>query len=275
MTNILKFSLIVIPLVLLYTPIMLEMGREWYSDPNYSHGFLIPVISGYFLWLHRETLKRLRIAPMHIGYVVIVIGLAIYIVGAMGDEMFTRRVSLLLVLAGIVLLLGGKEWFAGVRFPLFYLAFMIPLPYFLYNEMAVPLKLFAAKIATAILHLFSYPILREGNILYLGNVTLEVADACSGMRSILSIIALAVAMAWMFHKAHWQKLTLVFASVPIAVAVNVIRIVITGMLAYRYGSEVAEGFFHEFAGLIIFGAALILLFSASFLLSKFEVRDKK
>ncbi|MBW2663132.1 MAG: exosortase/archaeosortase family protein, partial [Deltaproteobacteria bacterium] len=100
MTNILKFSLIVIPLVLLYTPIMLEMGREWYSDPNYSHGFLIPVISGYFLWLNRETLKRLRIASMHIGCIIIILGLALYIVGAMGDEMFTRRVSLLLVLAG-------------------------------------------------------------------------------------------------------------------------------------------------------------------------------
>ncbi|MDL1968391.1 MAG: exosortase/archaeosortase family protein [Deltaproteobacteria bacterium] len=275
MTTTLKFGLIVIPFALIYTPIMLEMGLEWYSDPNYSHGFLIPVISGYFLWVHRKALKSLRTDPIWFGYVVIIIGLALYIVGAMGDEMFTRRASLLLVLAGIVLVLGGKEWFAGVRFPLFYLAFMIPLPYFLYNEMAVPLKLFAAKIATAILHLFSYPILREGNILYLGDVTFEVADACSGMRSILSIIALAVAMAWMFHKALWEKLTLVFASVPIAIAVNVIRIVITGMLSYWYGSEVAEGFFHEFAGLLIFGAALIMLFGTSSLLSKFDARDEK
>ena len=269
MIYVLKFSLLIVPLALLYTSVMVEMGREWYSDPNFSHGFLIPVISAYFLWERRKTLKELEKAPMQAGYIVVILGLALYIVGTMGDEMFMRRASLLLVLGGLVLVLGGKEWFASVRFPLFYLVFMIPVPYFLYNEVAVPLKLFAARTATGILHLFSYSILREGNILYLPNLTLEVADACSGIRSLLSIIALAVPMAWIFHKAHWKRLTLVFMGVPIAVVVNVMRIVITGMLSHRYGSEVALGFFHEFAGLLIFGVALILLFGTNFLLGRF------
>jgi exosortase len=274
--NLFKFSLLLIPLFLLYSPVVLEMAREWQSDPNYSHGFLIPLISGYFLWNQRRTLRGLERSPIMAGYIVLFFGLGLYVIGTMGDEMFMSRVSLLFVLAGLVLLVGGKEWFTHARLPLFYLVFMIPLPYFIYNELAVPLKLFAAKTATATLQFFSYSILREGNIIYLPDVTLQVADACSGMRSLISIIALAVAMSWFFHKVRWKQLTLVMISIPIAVLVNIIRIVGTCILSHRYGAKVAMGFFHEFAGLVIFCIAFIVLFGSSFLLSVIgEKRNKR
>lgn len=270
-----KLCLITIPLVLLYGPAILGMAREWYSDANYSHGFLIPLISAYFLWEKRSTLKSLEPAPTLLGYFVLVMGLILYTVGVMGDEMLTVRISFLIVLGGLVLVFGGRKWFTNIRFSLLYLLLMIPLPYFLYNEVAVPLKLFAAKVATMILHVLSYSIYTEGNIIYLPELTLEVADACSGMRYIVSILALAVLIGWFAHKQQWKRIALALCCVPIAVGINVLRIVATAILADRYGSKVAQGFFHELAGLVVFGMAFVLLMGCSSLLGRPAGKEKR
>ena len=272
---IIKSSLTIIPFVFLYGSTMIELVRIWHNDPNYSHGFLIPIISLFLVWQNREKIKGLERTPARIGYIPLIFGVSLFIVGTVADEMFTRSISLLFVLTGLVLILCGKELFSKMSFPIVYLAFMVPLPYYIYNEIAVPLKLLAAKFATEILHLFSYPILREGNVLYLPNLTLEVADACSGMRSLISIIALSFAMAWIFHRAIWKRISLVAISIPIAIGVNIVRIVVTGILSYYFGKQMAEGFFHDFSGLAIFGSALIMVFGSSFLLGNLGRKNKK
>ncbi|SHE86208.1 exosortase [Desulfacinum infernum DSM 9756] len=267
----LQWILVAVPLGLLYYEPLRSLVHQWSQDPNYSHGFLVPLVSAYYLWEKRETLKETPMTGAHpLGYLLVVGSLGLYILGRMGDEMFTVRLSLLGVLSGIALLLGGREWFGKLRFPIFYLLFMIPLPYFLYNEIAVPMKLFAARVSAAALHAMNYTLLREGNVLHLPGLTLEVADACSGMRSLISVLALAGAIGWFFHKKAGYRVVLLALGVPIAVGVNVVRIIATGILAHHFGPETAQGFFHEFAGLVIFGVALALLFTASFVLGRWE-----
>ncbi len=269
----LQWILVAVPLGLLYYEPLRSLVHQWNQDPNYSHGFLVPLVSAYYLWDRRAELSGTPVTGPHpLGWLLVIGSMGLYILGRMGDEMFTVRLSLLGVLSGIVLLLGGKEWFGKLRFPIFYLLFMIPLPYFLYNEIAVPLKLFAAKVSTAALHIMHYTLLREGNVLHLPGLTLEVADACSGMRSLVSVLALAAAVGWFFHKKGTYRVLLLALGVPIAIGVNVFRIIATGILAHHFGPQMAQGFFHEFAGLMIFGVALALLFTASFVLGRWERR---
>ena len=269
MPQFIKWSATLIPLTLLYASMMIEMGKIWRDDPNYSHGFLIPLISLFFVWQQKGKIDNTEKTPDRFGYIPLVFGVLLYIVGTAGDELFSRGVSLIFVISGMILVLQGRKVFRLVSFSLLYLILMIPLPYFVYNEIAVPLKMLAAKISTDMLQLFSYPILREGNILHLPNLTLEVADACSGIRSLISIIALSLAIAWMFHRAKWKRLSLLLISIPIAVSVNIVRVVGTGILSFHFGEKMAKGFFHEFQGLVIFGAALFMLFGSSFLLGRF------
>ncbi|SMC26266.1 exosortase [Desulfacinum hydrothermale DSM 13146] len=267
----LQWVLVAVPLGLLYYEPLRSLVDQWSQDPNYSHGFLVPLVSVYYLWDRKEELRQTpNTGAYPLGILVLVGSLGLYVLGRMGDEMFTVRLSLLGVLSGIALVLGGREWFGKLRFPIFYLFFMIPLPYFLYNEIAVPLKLFAARVSTAALHAMGYTLLREGNVLNLPGLTLEVADACSGMRSLISVLALAGAIGWFFHKKGTHRVLLLALGVPIAIGVNVVRIVVTGVLAHLFGPEMAQGFFHEFAGLVIFGVALALLFATSFILGRWE-----
>ncbi|MBI1865868.1 MAG: exosortase, partial [Nitrospirae bacterium] len=195
-------------------------------------------------------------------------GLGMFFLGDLAAEYFTMRFSFLVVLAGIVLVLAGWAVLRLVVFPLGYLIFMIPLPYTLYDSIAFPLKLFAAKAATAVLQIIWIPIHREGNILILENQTLEVADACSGIRSLVSLLALGVAMAAMFQRTTPRRIALVAAAVPIALFVNVIRIVVTGLLTHYVGPEAALGFFHEFEGMVVFAVALVMLFGTNLVLDR-------
>lgn len=269
--RVLQWILVAVPLGLLYFEPLQSLVHQWSRDPNYSHGFLVPLVSVYYLWDRRVKLRQTPATGAHpLGYLLVLGSLGLYILGRMGDEMFTVRLSLLGSLLGITLLLEGRERFRKLCFPILYLLFMIPLPYFLYNEIAVPLKLFAAKVSTTALHAMNYTLLREGNVLHLPGLTLEVADACSGMRSLVSVLALAGAIGWFFHKKGKFRVMLLALGVPIAIGVNVVRIIVTGILAHHFGPETAQGFFHEFAGLVIFGVALALLFMTSFVLGRWE-----
>ena len=173
-------------------------------------------------------------------------------IGIIGAVHFITRVSLIIVLAGLILFILGKDFFRLLLFPLAFLVFMVPLPYLVYNAIAFPLKLFAAKVATSALHFIEVPVLREGNIIILPNTTLEVADACSGIRSLISLIALGVVYAYFTQRALWKRVVLVVATIPIAIFTNASRLVIAGFLAHQFNPELAEGFFHGFSGWLLF-----------------------
>lgn len=246
-------------LLWLYYPVLSGLVSEWYENPNHSHGFLVPVIAGYFIWMRRKQLSTIALDPDNWGAVFIIGGLMVYFLGDLGAAHTTMRLSLLIVLAGVILFNYGRNFFRAIYFPFFFLLFMIPVPRYLYDIIAFPLKLFVTKYAVAVLNMFGVLVLHEGNVIMLENVTLQVVDACSGIRSLTSILVVGITLAYVSQRSTIAKIVLVLAAVPIAIFANIARIVITGLLARSYGSAAAEGFFHEFAGLGVFGLEIVIL----------------
>jgi exosortase len=242
-----------------YHSIVPSMVKDWYTDDNYSHGFIVPLISGYFLYERREALKRMVVDPWAPGIILVVAGIVALIVGWLGTEYFTMRSSLIAILAGMVLYFFGKEAFRTSLLPLLYLIFMVPIPYIVYDAVAFPLKLFVTKVSVGFLKAIGIVVLREGNIIMFPATTLEVADACSGIRSLLSLIALAVAFAYFTRTTNLKRWVIIVSAVPIAILTNATRVIATGILAQYWGARAAEGFFHEFAGVVVFGLALAIL----------------
>jgi exosortase A len=255
-------------LAFLYWKAFYGMALDWYSDDNYSHGFLIPFISCYLIWQKRDDIKSVVPAPSNAGLLILLLGLVIYLTGNVAGESFTMRVSFLFVLGGAILFAYGIRFFRKVSFPFFYLLFMIPLPYLVYDSIAFPLKMFVSKYSVEFLKFIGVPALREGNIIALVDTTLEVADACSGIRSMISLLALSSALAYVTQRGWVKRVVLTVLAIPVALFANSIRVIGTGILAGRYGAKAAEGFFHEFAGLVIFGVAMVILILAAFVINK-------
>lgn len=255
-------------LVILYWPILVPMVRQWAADDNYSHGFLVPVIAGYLAWMRRDALASARIAPSNAGLAVALFGLGMLLLGWLGTEYFTMRSSLVVVLTGCVLYLLGWPVTRILLPPLAYLLLMIPIPYIVYDAAAFPLKLFVTKVSVLALKSMGVVLWQEGNILMFPGITLEVADACSGLRSIMSLLALGAAYALVLHSSARDRVVLIAATLPIAVLTNCLRVIATGVLAQYYGAAAAEGFFHEFAGMFIFFMAVAMFVGLGALLKK-------
>ena len=253
--------------LLLYASVLKHLVLQWWSDPDYGHGFLVPLFSGYLLWRQRERWMNCEIKPSNFGLLVMLGALGLLLVGSLGAELFTSRFSLLVLLAGMILFLAGWKFLRVVFFPLSFLIFMIPLPTIIYNQITFPLQLLASRFATFSLELVHVPVLRDGNVLILSNYSLEVVEACSGIRSLMTLISMAVIYGYFLEPRIWARLLLVVAMVPIAIVSNAIRIMGAGMMAHRFGSAAAEGFLHGFSGWVIFLVALLLLFVFRWILS--------
>lgn len=251
-----------------YATIVPGMVSDWSNDPNYSHGFLVPLISGYFLYEVWDELKSTPVRPSNAGLVVIVLSLLMLVLGYIGTEYFTMRASLVFLIAGIVLFWFGWSVLRLTALPIAFLIFMVPLPYIVYDAIAFPLKLLVTQASVGALKMFSLPVVREGNIITFPQTVLEVADACSGLRSLMSLLTLSVALAFITQKSAVKRTILIVSAVPVAIVTNMFRVIVTGVLASFYGRAAAEGFFHEFAGLAVFAVAMILLFGESALLRK-------
>jgi exosortase len=252
--------LLVLPLLAwMYYGIVPKMVMDWYNDENYSHGFLVPIIAGYFFWQRWPELKDRPAKPDGLGLVVIIAGVCQLLVAWLGTEYFTMRSSLIVLLIGMTLYWFGRAVLKGLALPLGYLIFMVPIPYIIYDMLAFPLKLFVTKVSVGFLKLVGVVVLREGNIIMFPTTTLEVADACSGIRSLISLLAIATAYSFLIKTSTLRHWTIVFSAIPIAVATNALRVIVTGILAQWWGAKAAEGFFHEFAGMAVFVLAMALL----------------
>ncbi len=259
----------------LYWPVLRHLAWQWWDDQNYSHGFLIPLMSAYFVWDRRERLRKLADAPSWLGLAVLVGGVGILLLGNVAAELFVMRASLLVIIAGLVPYLLGRKHLKALAFPILYLIFMIPPPDVLFNSITFPLQLFAARTATSTLQLLNIPVLREGNVITLANTTLEVAEACSGIRSLVTLLALATTLAYFTQRGVWRAMALVVSAVPIAILANASRVAGTGILAHHYGARIAEGFLHTFSGWLLFLVATALLGITSGLMAKLPQRQKR
>ena len=244
----------------LYSSILLHLAKQWMNDPNASHGFFVPAFSLFVLWQNRSHLARLPRRPSSWGLLIVAFALLVLVVGVMGAELFLSRVSLLLLIAGLVIFFAGWRFFRAVIFPWAFLILMIPIPAILFTEITFPLQIVTSKLASLLLPLAGIPVLREGNVIYLPAMPLEVAEACSGIRSLLSLASLAVIYGYLAESRIWARIILVLAAIPIAVTANSLRILGTGILVQYWDYEKAKGFFHTFSGWLIFLVSLAMLF---------------
>jgi exosortase len=235
------------------------MVLHWQSDANYSHGFLVAPLALFFAWERLPQLKRAPIDPSWWGVVPLLAGALSLMVGRLGVELMSMRVAFVLTLIGIVLLTLGRSQFRILAFPLLFLFLMVPLPQSLVNVVAFPLQLSAAKLAVASLQTLGIPVLLEGNIIHLANTQLFVAEACSGLRSLMALGTLGVVFAYFFRKNAVERVVLIASTIPIAILVNAFRVALTGYLTHRYGLGAAEGAIHQLEGFFTFGLAFALL----------------
>ncbi|HZQ70101.1 MAG TPA: exosortase A [Terriglobales bacterium] len=246
--------------VWLYSSILGRLALQWWTDPNFSHGFFVPAFSIFVLWQNRARLQAMPRSPSLWGLPIIVLGLITLVVGVLGAELFLSRTSLLLLTAGLVIYFLGWNLFRAVLFPWAFLVLMIPIPAIVFNQITFPLQLLASRVAAAVLPLLGVPVLREGNVINLPEMALEVAEACSGIRSLMSLTTLAIIYGYLMETRTSVRVLLAVASIPIAVAANSLRIIGTGLLVQYWDPEKAEGFFHAFSGWLIFVVSLGMLF---------------
>ena len=252
----------------LYADVVPGLVRQWAAEEDYTHGFLILPLSLYFVWERREARKAGEPRPSALGALLLACGLMMLVVGRVGAELFLQRFSIIVVIAGLVWLILGARLLRELAFPIAFLVFMIPLPAIVMNAIAFPLQLFAAQTASFCMETAGIPVLREGNTIVLANTTLEVAEACSGIRSLQALLALGAVYGYFTQKLAWKRWALVLASIPIAIAANAFRVAGTGFLAHYVGPETAQGFYHSFAGWIVFVVAFVLLLAVGTLLSR-------
>lgn len=260
----------------LYAPILLHLSFQWRSDPNFSHGFFVPLFSLFVVWQDRRRLAAIPRTPSNWGLPLILISLCTLVLGVLGAELFLSRFSLLLLTTGLVIFFLGWEFFRALLFPLAFLILMIPIPTILFNQITFPLQILASKLAAWFLPLLGVPVLREGNIINLPAMPLEVADACSGIRSLMTLTTLAIMYGYLLETRVLIRVLLAVAAIPIAVIANGFRIVGTGLLVQYWDPDKAQGFFHEFSGWLIFVVSLFMLFFLHHLLvAVFQRREAK
>lgn len=241
-----------------YSQVLPRLVAQWMHDQDMGHGFFVPVIAAYIVWQRRQELLEAPVSPNWWGLAVLAWGAAQLYVATLGAELFLARTAFIVSLAGTVLLLGGSRVLRIVAFPLCLLVFMVPIPAIVYNEVTFRLQLLASRMAEAALSLLGVPVLREGNILQLASQSLSVVEACSGIRSLLTLSFLSLVYAFFFDKKRWMRLALLIATVPIALVANAGRVTITGLLS-EVNPALAEGLVHEASGWIIFMVGLSLL----------------
>jgi len=250
-----------IPLIILYTPVIIPLARQWLNDPNYRHGLLVPVISAILIYRKREALKETKKdnSGIGIGLVLILLASTLLIVGTAARELFTTRTSIPVMLLGLSIFLYGKNYTSKLVYPLLLLFLMVPLPYIIYYKLTFPLQILSAKLSANLISMIGINVIRRGNILILPNYTLEVVAACSGLRSLMSMVTLSFIMIAFIDLPATRKVILVLCAIPAAILANMIRLAVTAIGATLVGPEFAEGTIHNISGLIVFSFGIAFL----------------
>jgi exosortase len=256
----LPYIIVAVLLVVLYYRVAVKLVYDWYTIPDYSHGFLVPLFAAFLIWDKRKVLKAIPIKQTWSGIVLVVFSLMVLILGVYGVELFTARMSFILLMTGLLATFFGWAMVRELSFPLLVLVLAIPFPAILFNRITFPLQLLASRIASDILPSLGVPTLHEGNVIELPVMKLEVAEACSGIRSLMSLFTLAVFYGYFLERTTKRRVILALASIPIAVTANVARIVGTGLCVQYWDPDKALGFFHEFSGWVMFVVSLACLF---------------
>jgi exosortase len=261
-------------LLLCYAPILYRMGVQWANDENMGHGFFVPLVAGFVAWQRREQLLSTPRQPNNWGLALIGWAALQELAATLGAELFTARLAFVIALFGVVLYVGGKPWVKILLFPLLLLLFMIPIPQILYARLTLSLQMIASALGEWLIELMGIPVIREGNLLRLPSQTLDVAEACSGIRSLLSLGFLSLVYGYFADKRVWMRWALLIATVPIAIAANGIRVGLTGLMS-EIDTKLAQGLYHEMEGYVVFVVALVALLMTHRILRFTASRFKK
>jgi exosortase len=256
----LPYAIIAVLLCVLYYRVAVKLVYDWYTLPDYSHGFLVPLFAAFLIWDKRKVLSSTPIQQTWSGIALVIFAIGVLVLGVYGVELFTARMSFVMLLTGIIWTFFGWAMVRELRFPLLVLVLAIPFPAIVFNQITFPLQLLASRIASDILPLLGVPTLHEGNVIKLPIMDLEVAEACSGIRSLMSLFTLAVFYGYFLERTTSRRVILALASIPIAVTANVARIVGTGLCVQYWDPDKALGFFHEFSGWVMFVISLGCLY---------------
>ena len=243
----------------LYAPVLVRLVRQWNTDADYSHGFLVPFLSAYLIWQRREKLAQVVRCPSNWGLLVVLGSIGLLFLGSLGAELFLTRISMIATICGLIIYFSGWRLLRALAFPLAFLLFAIPIPVLIYNQIVFPLQFIASRFATSCLEALNlFPIMREGNVLIMPGMRLEVVEACSGIRSLMSLLALAAGYGYLAEKSVPVRWFLFLAMIPLAIISNGTRVMITALMTNYIGPQAAEGFMHEFSGWVIFVVATAL-----------------
>jgi len=245
-------------LIVCYAPILYRMCVQWATDENMGHGFFVPLVAGFIAWRRRQELLAIPPKPNGWGLVLVIFAALQALVATLGAELFTARLSFVIALVGVILYIGGTRWVKTLAFPLFLLLFMIPIPAIIYAQLTLRLQTLASQLGEILITAMGIPVLRAGNTLQLPSQTLDIAEACSGIRSLLSLGFLSLVYAYFTDKRVWMRWVLLIATVPIAIGANGIRVAVTGLLS-EINPTLATGAYHETEGYIVFIVALVAL----------------
>jgi exosortase len=244
-----------------YGAVLARMAAQWRDDENYSHGFLVVPFAAYIAWTRRDALRKAPLRPSPAGLALLAASLLMFVAGKLGAELFLTRISFIGALAGTTAFVWGRTHLRILAFPLASLLFMVPLPAIVFNQLTFPLQILASMIGEGAIRGAGIPVLREGNVLQLPTRTLEVAEACSGIRSLVSLMMFAVVLGYFTEQRIIRRLLLAVAAIPLAIVANAMRVAGTGLAAEWISPTASEGFFHMFSGMVMFGTALVGLFA--------------
>lgn len=246
-------------LIACYAPVLYGLVHQWATDEDMGHGFFVPVVAGFIAWKRRDELASIKPIPNYWGLALVVFGAIQMMLGTLGAQIFVARTAFLVSLVGAVWFLGGTRALKILAFPLFLMLFIFPIPNIIYARITLPLQLFASSVAETVLNFIGTPVLRDGNVLELANgQRLSVVEACSGIRSLLSLSFLSLIYAYFFDHKVWMRWVLLAATIPIAILANATRVTLTGLIS-EYRPDLAQGFFHTLEGWVLFIVALVLL----------------
>jgi exosortase len=261
-------ALVLGALLVVYWPVITSLVEAWSTDDNYSHGFFIVPLALYFAWERRSAIAAASIRPSWLGAAMVGVSLLLLIGGLLGAELFLTRISLLGAIAGAVLFLFGWPMMRVLLFPLAFMLLMIPLPAIVFNKIAFPLQLLASNVGESAISWLDIPILREGNVLILANAKLEVAEACSGIRSLVSLFTLGIVFGYFVDHRWWVRSVIALSAIPVAILANGLRVASAGVAAHNFGMAGVEGLFHEFSGWVVFVLAFLMMFALQRLLHR-------
>jgi exosortase len=256
--------------ILVYFPVWKSLVLAWYNSDDYSHGFFIVPISLYIIWQKRKTLAETPIQSSSWGLAVVIFALLMYLLGHLGEIATVASFSMVLVLAGLVIYFFGLQMFKELMFPLFLLLFMIPVPSQIYSTLTIPLQLFVSQVSAGIAGILGIPIYREGNVINLPEYTLQVVQACSGLRSMISLLTLSAIFAYMTLKSNTLRTILFLTGIPAAIVVNIFRVLLMIVAFYYFQYDLAEGSVHTVFGVVIFILALAIIAGMKGLLSYWD-----